>query len=276
MDAADATFILQTCLRAERRLDDETARELALRGLAWLTRFKDSANADYVFNPLLRSARLQEDIWSKVADIAVNWLVESRSPAVKMRALNSLLMRHEWHPKARRDSLIGQALKLVRDASPQGRDRFLLGTLMRIGPPQVQVEELLALRDESDVSTPRSSFQSLTDQLRRLVRIQHGETPDSGFFVDAFRRVEEQRLRSPASAAYAIGPLTIMTQGTELLPQVIALARTILGDSRLPPRARGGIAGDLSRLAKMNGLEPAVLANILAELGLYEHTTKVN
>ena len=265
VDAPDATFILRTCLQAERQLDDSTARAVSERGVKWLRRYPNHPDADYVFNPLLRSRRVSDEIWQSVAAVAVAWLKQERADAIQTRALNSLLMRHSLHPREQSDALVAKAVDLLRRSQAGERDLYLLSTIQRIGLPGEDQAELSRLRSESIAKSQLSKFEHLTRRLREMALELDA---DLSAIADACAATERMSRRSPASAAYAIGPLVCLAAGTERLADVMKISRAILEDKKLRPNVRGAVLRDILGLSKLTGrLTPAMLSTILYEIG---------
>ncbi len=270
INTPDATYILQSCLRSANRLDASTAQTLGHRACDWLSMSEAHNDADYVFNPLLRSKFVDDATWKTAADFAVRWLSTPRPTPVLSRALNSLLMRHDLHSPAALGSLIAQAVTLLEETKPKERDAYLLNSLIRIGNPFVNIEKINRLQAEMNPDIRIDDFIHLTQELRQMASTPDAAPPDPAFILDTCRRVEQRNNRSPASAAYAIAPLVTIAQSQPALQtRVIDVARLVLDDSRCPERSRTAVQRELRRLNGLAGqLDEESVTSLLDQLGL--------
>ena len=103
----EATFLLRSCSKS-RIQHEQLKRNIVLLAIEWLELHARNANAEYVWNQVLRhpSKFVNDEDWLKVARYALAWLTTRRITDLEVDfTVNSLLSRFDLLQRDNRESI---------------------------------------------------------------------------------------------------------------------------------------------------------------------------
>ncbi|HYR06910.1 MAG TPA: hypothetical protein VEQ60_04060, partial [Longimicrobium sp.] len=124
-NANEASFLLQACLR-DRRMDSGLDAPLIRSALVWISRYHDHADAQYVFNRLLRKHEVEDEDWKQVARVASDWLATHALTDEIDFTINSLLVRAYLLTPAQLGLVLQKGLNWILNSSVSAHARRML------------------------------------------------------------------------------------------------------------------------------------------------------